>query len=153
MGKRRSRARCDPIRPSILKDAADAKASRCATFPSFRDSPDIGATYMRFIGDLQTLIGEVSEDLTRCETASTDVVAADPPPSDATITAAVSHAWDRASCWSAHVRRAQTEANQILMREERTVDAAGCSTSPAATGFGHRAVPVGSRSCQPTDAG
>ncbi len=40
----------------IVKDAADAKASHCATFPRFPDSSDIGVAYIRsLVGDLRTL--------------------------------------------------------------------------------------------------
>lgn len=111
----------------IVKDAADAKASRCATFPSFPDSSDIGVAYMRsLVGNLATLIGEVPDELARYQAVSARAVAASPPPDEGTITTALSHARERSAFWAGRAKRAQSDANQIVAREERAVAAAAC---------------------------
>ena len=111
----------------ILKDAADAKASHCATFPSLPDPSAIGVEILQSqIKDLRTLADDVPNELARYQAVSARVVASSPPPDEATITATLDRAGERVVFWTARAKHAQSNADAIVAREEHAVAAAAC---------------------------
>lgn len=67
-----------------------------------------------------------SNELARYQAVSARAVASSPPPDEATITATLDRAGERAVFWTAWAKHAQSNADAIVAREEHAVAAAAC---------------------------
>jgi len=112
--------------PSILKDAADAKADHCNTFPSAADTTDVGAGYL--LKTLDRVQGDVTQ-LQTDEASYTQLAQTTPatsPPDSGAVSSAIASANSTVRDLTAKVQAAQSSANQIVNLEKTSISAAGC---------------------------